>query len=114
MRAAARKVADEFGLPPDWINDGVKGFFDAQPGQTRVLEGPGLTVFAVNPDYLLAMKAIAHRPADADDTRVLIEHLGLRSVEDAMSLVEKAMPHRRYDCGATRDFLETVFASAGT
>lgn len=63
IREAAEKVAVRHGLPPDWLNGGVKGFFYGTPPQVLWRELPGLRVYAVRPDYVLAMKAVAGCPS---------------------------------------------------
>lgn len=92
VQSAARTVAEELGLPPDWINDGVKGFFYGTPPQTIWREYPGLRVYAVTPDYLLALKVYAARITDYDDVRALIRHLGLRTADQALRIVEQYIP----------------------
>ena len=67
IRRAAIRVSNETGLPPDWLNDAVKGFFYSQPETTLWLECPGLRVYAPSPDYIFAMKAFAGRPEDLRD-----------------------------------------------
>jgi hypothetical protein len=52
IREAARIIADREGLPHDWINDGVKGFFYAQPPTERWAEYPGLRIYIPSLDYL--------------------------------------------------------------
>jgi hypothetical protein len=37
------------------------------PAASRVFDHPGLRVFAASPEHLLAMKAFAARPRDAED-----------------------------------------------
>ena len=92
IREAARVVAEREGLPPDWINDGVKGFIYSQPPQTTWLEHPGLRVFVANPDYVLAMKAVAGRPEDIQDILDLASYLKLSRAEDVLALVRKYVP----------------------
>ncbi len=62
IRAAALKVARQHGLPDDWLNDAVKGFFASPPLVTRWAEYPGLRVDALTPAYMFAMKAVAAAP----------------------------------------------------
>jgi hypothetical protein len=40
---------------------------------TKWAEYPGLRVFMVSPEYVLALKAIAARPGDVPDLRALID-----------------------------------------
>jgi hypothetical protein len=59
---AAQRVGDRRGLPPDWLNDGVKGFLPGpDPGATVLFDRPGLAVRIASPRYLFAMKVLAAR-----------------------------------------------------
>lgn len=96
--AEAALLAEEQGLPDDWLNDGVKGLLPdraaAEVGSH--FEAPGISVEVASPTYLFAMKAAAARAEiDADDLRFLASHLGLTDVEEALALVEHYYsPHR--------------------
>ena len=73
---AAAKVAADLGLPPDWLNDGAKGYVRGiAPGEV-LLETPSLVVRALAPYQLLAMKLSAWRDdVDIDDARLLLGKL---------------------------------------
>lgn len=92
IRDAAAAVARREGLPPHWLNDGVKGFFYSQPPTTLWAEYPGLRLYVVDPDYLLAMKVLAARPQDAGDIMALGDHVGLRSAPDVLAVVQRCSP----------------------
>lgn len=94
VRRAAAQVAERLGLPEDWINDGINGFFFQSPPQTLWHQFGGLRVYAVTPDYMLVLKVYAAREADRGDTRALLAHLGVRSADDAMAIVERYIPPR--------------------
>lgn len=94
IREAAARVAQEEGLPIDWLNDAVKGFFYTQPDTTLWLECPGLRVYAPPPSYIFAMKAVAGRPADLRDLRALRDLLGLSSATAALDVVTRYVPAR--------------------
>src|SRR5271170_2365734 len=68
IREMAAKVAEERGLPTDWLNDGVKGFQSANPEVTQdsVPQFPHLRIFRPSATYLLAMKCMAARAADPE------------------------------------------------
>ncbi len=90
--AEARKMADELGLPPDWLNDGMKGFLPESPdeGEQVVETSEGLRVVIPSPEYLFAMKAMSARlNRDDDDLMLLGELAGVRTVEDAYNVVER-------------------------
>jgi hypothetical protein len=44
---AARVIAEREGLAPDWLNDGVNGFFYQSPPVQTWMEYPGLRVYMV-------------------------------------------------------------------
>jgi len=92
IRAAAAVVAHNEGLPPHWLNDGVKGFFYSQPPTSLWAEYPGLRLYTVDPDYLLAMKVLAARPQDVGDITALINHLGLSTAPDVLAIAQRYIP----------------------
>jgi len=76
LRRAATQVGLELGLPDDWLNDGVKGYVHGLALGDVVLERPGITVQALAPAQLLAMKLSAWRDdVDIDDARLLLSKL---------------------------------------
>ena len=94
VRDAVATVARRRGLPDDWLNDAVKGFFASEPETVVWAEYDGLRVQAVTADYMLAMKALAARPQDVQDLRTLILHLGITTVAQALAIVERHVPGR--------------------
>ncbi len=92
IRAAAQVIALREHLPPGWLNDGVKGFFYTQPPTTLWLDYPGLRVYTAAPEYVLALKAIAGRPADIADIQALADHLGLAQAQDVLAVVSRYVP----------------------
>jgi hypothetical protein len=95
----ATRLAVERGLPPDWLNDGMKGFL---PDRVQPVEGttsfsaPGIYVGVASAEYLFAMKSMAARQeADGDDLRLLARELGITSARQALDVVERYYaPHR--------------------
>lgn len=57
-------------------------------------ELPGLRVYAVRPDYVLAMKAVAGRLSDVEDLKALIHHLKLEEPKEAMMIITRYIPER--------------------
>jgi hypothetical protein len=49
-------------------------------------------VFAASPEHLLAMKAFAARPRDAEDIRQLAKVLDLNSVDEILTSVREVFP----------------------
>ncbi len=105
------KMAEEHGLPPDWLNDSVKGLLpdkmDAQVG-TR-FDMPGISVEIASPEYLFAMKARAARDGvDTEDVAVLADRIGIRNADEAIALVERYYSPYHLN-PATRYLLEELF-----
>lgn len=93
---AAREVAEEHGLPEDWLNDGVKGLLPGTDRDAReILELPGINVSVPSTRYLLALKVAAARiDRDADDIRVLADRLGLETAAEVLAVTEQVMVRR--------------------
>jgi hypothetical protein len=109
IREAAEQVAEEFNLREDWLNDAVKGFV-VEHSQKIVFNWPNLKVYRPEPDYLLAMKALASRieGTDKKDILFLIKKLGLKSPDEVFGIIEKYYPRQRIR-PATQFFVEELF-----
>ncbi|BAU90698.1 hypothetical protein MPPM_2093 [Methylorubrum populi] len=88
------RVAEQMGLPPDWLNNAVGMFTPLDEDESLFAaaglypaEGtPGLRTFVATPRYLLAMKLHALRNVDRGDrdlrdARQLAAHLGIRDAQ---------------------------------
>jgi predicted nucleotidyltransferase len=111
IREAAATVARSHGLPLDWLNDAVKGFFVTSPATTVWAEYPGLRVNAVTAAYMFAMKALAGRPQDAQDLRSLADALGIATAEAGLEVVRTYIPERLLT-PRVRYLLEDLFEDA--
>ena len=93
IREAAARVAARADVPPDWLNDAVKGLLGARGEWQSYLELPHLRVFTATPEYLLALKCAAMRLGeefhDLDDVRYLLRYLNITSVEEALGVVTR-------------------------
>ncbi len=92
IRDAARAVAVRENLPPDWLNDAVKGFFYSQPPVSLWADYPGLHVYVAASEYVLAMKAVAGRPEDIQDIEALAAYLGLTQAQEVLDIVTRYVP----------------------
>ena len=112
ISAAAAKVAEDQGLPEDWLNDAVKGFM---PGEGEhpcpVPDITGIEITTASPRYLLAMKLMAMRfGEDDEDIEILLGECDLHSAEEALDVLERIYPLGEPPA-RTRFFLEEIFGS---
>ena len=102
-RALAREVSEEKGWGDDWLNDGVKGFLSRNEEVFAVTDfqatSAGLVLSVASPRYLLAMKCMAMRTADAQghdgdrqDIKSLMEMTGVTSSEEVLDMVASFYP----------------------
>jgi hypothetical protein len=100
IREAAARVAIEAGLPPDWLNNGVKGFLSERGEFAPFLELDHLRVMVAQPEYLLAMKCLSMRIGaefhDEEDVRYLLRHLGIGSYDQAVAVITRFYPLERF------------------
>lgn len=115
FRKAAAQIAEEMSLPPDWLNDGVKGFVSGTPDYVAdgVPQFPHLRVIRPSAEYLLAMKCMAARVegydtrGDMDDVRFLVKHLGLCTTGQVLDIVTRYYPADRVAI-KTQYFVEEI------
>ena len=107
--AAAARVAEQRGLPDDWLNDAVKGFLPGVDEDPRPVEDiPGLEVTTASPRYLLAMKLLAMRfGEDDEDIETLLRACGITTASEALSVLHALYPHLEPPV-KTRFFLEEL------
>ena len=73
---AADRVGARLGFPDGWLNDAAKGYAHGLAIGEPVFSSPSLTVRALAPKQLLAMKLSAWRDdIDIDDARLLLSNL---------------------------------------
>ena len=110
VQEEALAVAAELGLPSWWLNEQASSY--VAPGgdsaAPRVFDHPGLRVFAASPEHLLAMKALAARPRDAEDIRQLTQALGLETADDVLASVREVFPEEEPPA-RLRLLLEDIF-----
>jgi hypothetical protein len=110
----ALAVAAELGLPRWWLNERASSYVapDGDSAASRVFDHPGLRVFAASPEHLLAMKALAARPRDAEDIRQLVQVLGLHTVDEVLASVREIFPEEAPPA-RLRLLLEDIFPVQG-
>jgi hypothetical protein len=112
VRTAAAQVAETNGLSPNWLNDGAKGFSSGVSTEVReILKFSHLRVVTPPAEYILAMKCLAARVGldehDKEDTKFLVKHIGLRSPNAVLGIVEKYYPKERIPA-KTQYFIQEV------
>ncbi len=109
VRAAAREVAEEMGLPEDWLNDAAKAFVPPGARFETWASLSNLTVSTADPRTLLAMKCAAARTEqDASDMRHLARILGLTNAQQVLDIVVAYYPPDRLPV-RTRLLVEEMF-----
>ncbi len=110
--AAARKVAEDLGLPEDWLNDAVKGFMPGADEHRRpVPDVHGIEVTTASPRYLLAMKLMAMRfGEDEEDIEILLRECGVGSAQEALEILGQVYPDTEPP-PKTRFFLEQLLGT---
>ena len=109
---AAGKVAEDLGLPEDWLNDAVKGFMPGPDEDPRPVPNiPGIEVATASPRYLLAMKLMAMRfGEDDEDIEILLEECKMHSAQEALDLLSAVYPSKEPPA-KTRFFLEELLGA---
>ncbi len=109
IREAIKRVANEFQLREDWLNDAVKGFIVKHPYKIFI-SFSNLEIYAPDPDYLLAMKSMALRVDSTDKQAIqfLIRLMELKSANEVFDILEKYYPRNQIK-PAAQFFIEELF-----
>lgn len=92
----AQAVAEELGLGRSWLNEQASVYLASGRDAVAapVFDHPHLRVQAASAEHLLAMKALAARPQDLDDLRLLLAHLHLERAGDVLAIVGRVFPEQ--------------------
>ena len=109
---AAEKVAEDLGLPEDWLNDAAKAFMPGDDANALPLPDiHGVEITTASPRYLLAMKLMATRIGEDDeDIEVLSRECNISTTQEALELLEHMYPAQEPP-PKTRFFLESLFGA---
>jgi uncharacterized nucleotidyltransferase DUF6036 len=110
---AAATVAEELGLPEDWLNDAAKAYMPGPDRDARpVPDVQGIEITTASPRYLLAMKLIAMRIGEDDqDIQLLLRECQIASTREALELLRHMYPACEPPL-KTQLFLEAIFDEA--
>lgn len=109
---AAATVAEDLGLPEDWLNDAAKGYMPGNDQDPRpIADIHGIEVTTASPGYLLAMKLMAMRfGEDDEDIELLLRECDVHNAKDAIDLLRKMYPLQEPPA-KTRFYLEELFGA---
>ncbi len=100
LRKAAARIAQIEKLPPQWLNDGVKGYLSERGEFAPYLQLSHLKVMVAQPAYLLAMKCLSMRLGaefhDEDDVRFLLRWLNIDDYPGALDTIGRYYPLDRF------------------
>lgn len=93
-RRWAQTVADDLGLPSNWLNDGAKGYLTVESAGPVLHRSAGIVVRTVALAHLLALKLMAWR----DDV----------DFRDALTILQALQKEPGIDCSSPGKLLELV------
>jgi hypothetical protein len=113
MYRIIQNIADEYHLPSDWLNPSVKGFVSSNHDVRLFKRMSNLAIYTASPEYMFAMKCLAARgfeSKDREDIQFLAKHLKIKTLNEAIKILEKFYPRNRM-LPKTQYTLEELFES---
>ncbi|MBN2981846.1 hypothetical protein EXW96_25675 [Paenibacillus sp. JMULE4] len=98
MYTIIKNIADEYNLEPDWLNPAVKGYVSRNHDVRLFKRMSNLAIYAATAEYMFAMKCLAARgfeSKDREDIQFLARYLGIRTMNEALAVLEKFYPQNR-------------------
>ncbi len=91
---AVRRIARKRGWPESWLNEqAVSAIPKTRDGLARTAySDANLVVTSASTKHLLAIKIRAGRKKDLGDITLLVNHLGLRSIEEVVAVHDQVFP----------------------
>jgi hypothetical protein len=98
FKAAVRAVANSNRIPVTWINDLIGDFLrnaSVVPEGVMWRHYGMLEVYIPEAEYILALKLLAGRPKDRNDTQALCQRLKVLTRHQAQQLVDRYIPNKQ-------------------
>ena len=113
VRELVRQVAQEQGLPEDWLNDGAKGYLVGMSRGAEIFSAPGIIVSSPAVAQLLAMKLSAWRDdVDIEDARRLLQEMAGKQEQIWQEVMPYLVPGEELKAQyAFMDLWETTYGS---
>jgi len=110
MRQIVKDMADEYDLPDDWLNDGVKGYISEKMNQKKYISLSNLDVYSIDAEGLLAMKLTSARvdTKDMEDSIFLMKLLNIREEKVLFAIIDK-YTHPNQRTIASKYFTQEAF-----
>jgi len=92
IRDIIKDIANKYDLDNDWMNNGVEPCLTPAMKFNKFLELSNLTVYNMDDESMLALKLVSARPLpshDMNDSIFFMKKLNIRSVEQALDIIEK-------------------------
>jgi len=91
MRKIIGSIADDYGLPYDWLNDNVKVYITDKIKFEKFLSYSNLTVSVIDAESLLAMKlsSARHGSKDMEDSIFLMKMLKIKTEKQLFDILDK-------------------------
>ena len=92
IRDIIKDIAKKYDLDDDWMNNSVEPCLTPAMNFSKFLEFSNLTVYNMDDESMLALKLVSARPMpshDMNDSIFFMKKLNIRSVEQALDIVEK-------------------------
>ena len=95
IHEATDTISRREGLPENWLNKGLKGYFNEKNTREKWIEYPGIRAYLTTPEYLLTMRvATAHSQQDMKEIKKLVQKLQISTAHDIISPITMYVPEQ--------------------
>jgi len=84
-----KDIAEERGLPRNWMNSSASAFIPSGAGRQPITLGSGYRIDLATPRTLLAMKLSSARQRDMEDLGYLVAQLDITDPDEAVGIAEE-------------------------
>lgn len=113
FKQAIEVVAQQHGLPQDWLNDELAVYLYDDAPQAEVFFWRSfakvLSIYLPTAEYMLALKIAAWRPKDENDIQVLLSDLGIQTRDQVKAIIDAFLLPAAQTFWEVDDHLDALF-----